>query len=355
MTQFICPYCFNKINSYEPSWIGKLFGARSSVQDECPNSACGKKFPRGITSLSNVLIAIVGDKDSGKSNYIAVLIYRIKELYRKFGWSLIAMDDETDKLYNRVFYAPLYGEDGIAYAVKATLSAVANQDVSRPLLYTLGMSNGKKYKVITLAFFDTAGEDLRTKNDTDTDESIKLLYRYIHNASGIIMLIDPTGIGGLRTRAGLARTTAANADEMRTIFERITRIIQDEKYQLRGAKIDIPFAITLSKIDLFRSVLKHTRIFQSPEREEGYIDLSEIDKNSGEIASCISDNDPIILQAVESFTNVRFFGVSALGEDPQKIPGMDAKKLVESTRPFPIRVEDPFLWLLYKNDFIKGK
>ena len=174
MAQFICPYCFDRINSSEPGWIGKLFGMRPTAKDVCPT--CSRRFPNGITSLSNVMIAIVGDRDTGKSNYIAVLIHRIKELFLQFGWCLLAIDDDTDKLYNRVFYAPLYGQEGIAYTVRKTAAASGgNEDVKRPLLYTLGMSSGNKYKVITLAFFDTAGEDLRTKPDIDTDETMKVL------------------------------------------------------------------------------------------------------------------------------------------------------------------------------------
>jgi len=355
MEQFICPYCFNKFNSYIPGWTGRLFGVRTSVKDKCPT--CGTKFPRGLTSLSSVMIAIIGDKDTGKSNYISVLIYRIKELYQQFGWSLIAIDDETEKLYNRVFYKPLYGHNGIAYTVKATQQAELNQDVKQPLLYTLGMSYRNKYsfrhkyKVITLAFFDTAGEDLRNQGDVNEE-----FYRYIYNSSGIIMLVDPTGIKGLRAKAGLKETTAASSDEMRKVFERIARIIQVEKYKSLAARIDIPFAITLSKIDIFRenNILNETNIFKKS-KHKGYVDMSEIDSISSDIMGCISEYDTILLNATQSFKNVRFFGVSALGEDPKEDPRTHAKPLVESTRPDPIRVEDPFLWILSENNFIKTR
>ena len=169
------------------------------------------------------------------------------------------------------------------------------------------------------------------------------------------MLVDPTGIDSLRTRVGLAKTTAANAREMETIFTRIARVIQSEKYRSFAKKIDIPFAVSLSKIDLFRSVFQQdTSIFKRP-KHNGYVNLSEIENNSQAIEGCITDNDSIMLQAAQSFKNVRFFGVSALGEDPEEVPHSDVKKLVKSPHPVPVRVEDPFLWILCKNNFLKGK
>ena len=53
------------------------------------------------------------------------------------------------------------------------------------------------------------------------------------------------------------------------------------------------------------------------------------------------------VQKANAFKESAFFGLSALGCNPDDLNG---------TVPIvaPMRVEDPFLWLLYKNKFILG-
>ena len=55
----------------------------------------------------------------------------------------------------------------------------------------------------------------------------------------------------------------------------------------------------------------------------------------------------LIQEVKHNFKNYSFFGLSALGSNPH-----GSNKI---TKLRPIRVEDPFLWLLYKNNIIKGK
>jgi hypothetical protein len=48
-----------------------------------------------------------------------------------------------------------------------------------------------------------------------------------------------------------------------------------------------------------------------------------------------------------NFANYRYFGVSSLGHAPDKQVKIDTVS--------PVRVEDPFLWILYRLGLVKGR
>ena len=331
-----CPYC----------------QVRTSTR-ACPH--CHSSFPNGIDKLSNMIIAIIGDKDTGKSNYIAVLIQRILDLYDIFDWSLLELDDATVKLYNKVFYQPLY-KDG--FAVEVTQSATDEEGeglVKQPLLYQLSIIKGRKLKSITLAFFDTAGEDLRGNPNDDTIKSMEKINRYIKYAAGIILLLDPLSIEGIKSQLSenSYSPTVADSNISREIISRTSTLLF-QRFQ-RNKTIPTPIAITFSKVDLLENVLTSESRVYKPSRHQGVFNLNDFNEISGDILGWINTtNARTLLGATKLFQNTAFFGVSALGCDPIQTTEGRRKKLTVP-EPRPIRVEDPFLWLLYKNNFIRRK
>ncbi|MCL2348400.1 MAG: hypothetical protein FWC50_09080 [Planctomycetaceae bacterium] len=347
-----------------PGWISRFFGAKVPREAYCPTCQqrtstqacphCHSPFPHGVDELSNMVIAVIGSKETGKSNYIAVLIQRIYELYEQFHWTLLAMDDATMKLYNRVFYAPLYQK---GQAVETTQTGHANQDVRRPLLYSLSMTRGRELKTITLAFFDTAGEDLsdREASDFDVIESMAKINRYIYNAAGIILLVDPLRIPEIRTKVELSgvpseeMSTETNTAAGNIIF-RTSQLIYRGKDISRSKKIDIPLAVVFSKIDLLKkNILGADAAVYQQSRHKGFFSLADFQNNHDCIRDWIGEYDKQFMQTIPMFREAAFFGVSALGGNP------DVNKKLPFPTPHPIRVEDPFLWLLWQKGFIKGK
>jgi len=301
-----------------------------------------------------MVIAVVGSKTVGKSNYIAVLIRRVQELYAQFQWDFVGLDDATDKRYKSDFAKYLY-EAGIAIPETHSGKA-ATASVRKPLLYTLGFAQGRKYRAITLAFFDTAGEDLSDKEgDFDVIESMSKINRYIYNASGIILLIDPLNIREVREKVislGISEDTMSPKTNTAagSIIERVDQLIQRGQQRARDRRIDIPLAITFSKIDLLKNnMLKDAPIYQKS-RHKGFFSLTDFQSNNDCIRDWVDEYDKQFMAVTPRFTDVAFFGVSALGGNPA-----GAEKKLEFSRPHPIRVEDPLLWLLWKNGFIKGK
>ncbi|MDO5567263.1 MAG: hypothetical protein Q4G59_11450 [Planctomycetia bacterium] len=404
MSDFICPYCFehantnevwfqcinpsclspdeertafelgisvdqleeNYIHNYQTVFKGhatnalfRMFGATNPTHATCPECGnqttmrvcphCHSTFPHGVDSLSNLMIAIVGAKETGKSHYIAILIKRINDLFRSFNWTLTAINDETMNLYESQFFNPLYGEK--PRTLNVTQTAKSNQNVKTPLLYTLGLTKKNKYMAVILAFFDTAGEDM------DDQAQMQIINRYIYNASGIILLFDPLQMREVRRQlveeyqfppSALPEDTNTYAGE---IINRVINVIHSGKGLSQQKKIPIPLAVAFSKIDVLKQILgANSRIFQES-MHRGSFNIREFSEINGTIRDWVEQMDQFnqssFVQQTGVFENSAFFGVSALGANP------DDNGRLQFT-PRPIRVEDPFLWLLWKNKFIEG-
>lgn len=397
MSLFVCPYCFNQTDSnvlwfqcanpncvqrdpvrtrfelgYAPEGKveARLFptvfrksatnillracGVRNPHKVSCPRCGettsirvcphCHSPFPHGIDSLSNVVIAIIGAKETGKSHYIAVLIDRIYEMHDQFDWALMAFDDETMRRYEEEFRKPLYDRKT---TLQITPKAAQNADVRKPLLYTLGLSEGRRNKTITLAFFDTAGEDM---ND---EMELRRYAPYIYNAAGIILLLDPLQQPSLRNQLPPERVhtlpqsirSDANTSAAK-IINRTVNLIHTKRDIPRNKKISIPLAVAFSKTDEFHDVLGRDAPIYRPSRHDGHFNTREFEDIDAFIRNWVGHFDPQFFQGTACFADTGFFGVSALGAPPNETQ--------LSFKPRPERVEDPFLWLLWKNKFIRG-
>ena len=120
----------------------------------CPK--CGAELPLNIGTAKSYPIAVIGAKETGKSNYVAVLINQLKnEIGRAFNCALMACGDKTLNRYRTEFYEPLYRK-------KTCVRGSDAGDVD-PLIYSLIFQRkGKLFRkavndAVSLTFFDTAG------------------------------------------------------------------------------------------------------------------------------------------------------------------------------------------------------
>jgi len=318
----------------------------------CPHNECQNELPPETSELSDVSIAVIGAKESGKSNFIALLINRISLLAMEFDWTLSWLTEGTNTRYKEKFYNPLF-----LGKVPVQETQEQDDDVRAPLLYSLNIRRKKK---ITIAFFDTAGESLDKKED-----ELANFAPYIYNSSGIICLIDPLQLDLvqeelLSPRCGKKKedlpSKNTDGDE---ILNRINRVIRNGYRDKRGKpipmkdRVPIPLAVAFSKIDMLERpsgndsllLLDQDPLFgQSAHR--GHYDKAEGNSISESLRHWlqVADTKGIVNQAT-GFTHHQFFGFSALGCNPQA-----TQKLQH--RPKPWRVEDPFLWILWCNGLI---
>ena len=301
-----------------------------------------QEIPSSVENLSDLSIAIIGAKESGKSHFVALLIHRIKEMFAEFKWNLIPLNETTIDRYNREFHRPLFVDK---QTINTTASARGGG--ATPLLYSLRLENGFFSKRIMLVFFDAAGEDL------ENAANLKFINKYIYNASGVICLLDPLQLETVRenllannhTRDELPQRNA----ETGTIIGRVVRLIHDNR-ELGNRKIDVPLAIAFSKMDFVRDAGDNAKaVFEAlyqESRHKGSFCQAEFDNIDGLMRSWVAevDDSAEILQDSTEFQKTGFFGFSALGCNPTN------QKL--QRRPQPFRVEDPFLWILSLNGLI---
>jgi hypothetical protein len=298
-----------------------------------------KIIPRDYLSGNGLTVALVGAKASGKSNYIGVLVNEIKrKMSRSFNCSLnICCSEESKRFYDDNYYKPLF-VDG--YAVSAT-----NSGEIPPMLFPLNfMDNKNRIKnSASLTFYDTAGENM------DSADNMRVYNRYIPNADGIILLLDPLQLPTVRRKLeGKMDLPEQNSDVI-DVLSRIVTNIREVK-NIKG-NIKTPLAVTFTKIDALikYGIIEPDSVIasESEHLKRGVFVQSDFESINIELRDLIEnwEKDEMI-QYMKNFEKYSFFGVSSLGDVPNgfKLSGSTIK---------PLRVLDPLLWLLAENNYIK--
>lgn len=305
----------------------------------CP--VCHNMIPPGAEEEGNKIFVILGPKGVGKSHYIAVLINQIKNyVSSEFNGVLNAATDRTTLKYRDMYYRRLYEE-------KRKLPPTKSFDVSdesrEPLIYYLRIFDDERPQVYTFAFFDTAGEDL-----VSSDRMMSLsLNSFIAKAAGIVYLVDPLQVKYINSRIHVDNKPPVGPD-VSDVLNNICQIIRTVKKLKARERIDIPLAVCLTKSDvLFKSAEneEEDKVLFGPSsslhipREHGRYDAENFDQIDAEleeyIRRTIGDN---FVQTVNGFQDHCYFAVSALGCNPV---GNSLPRGIS-----PMRVEDPFIWLL---------
>ena len=307
----------------------------------CPT--CHNQIPNGAEEEGNKIFVILGPKGVGKSHYIAVLINQLKNaIATEFNGVLNAANDTTTIRYRDVYYHRLYEEKR---KLEPTLSFGASDDSREPLIFYFRILNGEKPLMFTFAFFDTAGEDL-----VSADKMRMLnLNAFISMASGIVYLVDPMQVKYINQRIHVDDKPQVGPSAT-DILNNICQIIRNNRKIKAKEKIDIPIAVSFTKSDV---------LFKIPENEEesrvlfglnsslhipreyGKIDNENFEQIDAELEEYIRRTiGPEFIQLVNGFKTHSYFAVSALGCNPT---GHTLPRGVS-----PMRVEDPFIWLLSK-------
>ncbi len=332
----------------------KLFSFGIPKEAVCPDckttsrdricSCCHNLLPNYYGETDNFMLAVIGAKETGKSHYIAVLIdYIINILTESFLFSASAANDETSRRYKEDFKRSIYEEHVI---IPATQAASVNRSVREPLIYELKFHDEKTRlkKTVTVAFFDTAGEDL------NAEDTMSVVNRYIFNASGIIMLLDPLQLEGVRNNLPDGTPLPDVNTEIETIIARTSRLIRKAKGMKANDKISIPLAVAFTKIDAIMPLLSPGSLIktQGNHYNLGMFDVIDCKNVSDEMEALINQwaGHGFLAQVESNFSTYSYFGLSALGCNPQESKKID--------KVIPLRVEDPFLWLLWKHKLIKG-
>lgn len=296
----------------------------------CP--ICHQQLPFTWGREEPRIFSVIGARNSGKSTWIAVLIDQLfKEVGPANGFVMMPLSDESQRRYRTEYYNPLFRRGEL---LDQTQPAAARK--SEPLVYSLrsgepNSSTSERYEYrppVTLAFFDIAGEDLNVEN------LISKHSRYVYRSHGSIMLIEPSA----------AYPEGIDDAEAIDILSRIIRLHEKGRRIHSDAPIGIPLAVCLSKFDVFRDQVQQREIWDSPDHSIGF-DQDSFSRTNRFFENFLTQNGAaaFVALAKSRFSEVGFFGLSALGNEP-----IDGRV----DRIDPVRVCDPILWLLNRSGFL---
>jgi hypothetical protein len=319
----------------------------------CP--VCHSRLPVHFGSVGNRLIALVGPKETGKTVFLTVLVHELmNQTGRLLNASISGADEDTSERFAEDYEQPLYGNSRLL-APTTTAAGVRNRI---PLVFRFttgghgprGLNGrlaqvgpfgpfGRKAQHTLLSFFDTAGEDLRSK------QSVEQNARYLAAADGVVLLLDPLqmkGTQGLIAPSTRMPTPGTIADQPAQVLENITDLILTGEKTRPNERISKPLAITFSKIDTLFHELRQTSPLLRPPAQTSYFDEGESLAVHAEIQRLLSRWDgPRIDQFAQlNYRQYRYFAVSALGETPTE----DNRVSARGIRPY--QVASPFLWIL---------
>ncbi|WP_040204246.1 TRAFAC clade GTPase domain-containing protein [Neobacillus jeddahensis] len=308
----------------------------------CPD--CHNDLPITAGKYPSNIVSIVGATSVGKSVYMTSLIHTLQHVTaNNFAAACIPLDNGISRRFRHEYEIPLF-EKGYLF------EATAKTKRQEPFIFQFVFKN-EDQAPLTLVFFDVAGEGM-----TDT-EYIKLHASHIKNSAGILFLVDPMQIRAIREKLiyqlGEPHGEMVGlADEPREV---VISLFGDFIAHQENSKTNIPTAVVLTKSDLLNAlksddgeyIRTNSNVFHDITHRD-YLNLDEYENINGEIRRFLTKVDNPFVNALDVyFRDTSYFAVSALGSNPvdQQVSGIIN----------PIRVDEPFIWLMYKLGYIEGR
>ncbi|MFI6522882.1 hypothetical protein ACIBF1_45520 [Spirillospora sp. NPDC050679] len=316
----------------------------------CPE--CHNPLPSAYCDSPGRIVALVGAKNAGKSTYIAVLLHELmNRVGTELDTSLVACDDRTIERYKRDFARPLLEERRLLPTTASAATAPRE-----PLVYLLTRSRRTRFArertdSLALVLFDTAGEDLRSREVRD------LHLRYLEAADAIIFLVDPLELPGADAAvaaagggAGGDRAPGDDPDsEPINIIARVTEALRQRHGTRPGERLPVPVAVALTKIDVLRPALLRQSALHRSRSGSGVLDLDDREAVHEQVRSLLHEWQAGQLDTYlgQQYADYALFGLSALGGTPE-----GGRVGAGGVRPY--RAEDPLLWLLHRFGMLDG-
>lgn len=308
----------------------------------CPE--CHNELPITAGKHPSNIVSIVGATSVGKSVYMTALIHTLQHVTaNNFQAACIPLDNGISKRFRQSYEIPLFENGNL-------LQSTVKTSRQEPFIFQF-IFKDENQAPLTLVFFDVAGEGM-----TDQDY-LKLHASHIKNSAGILFLVDPMQIRAIREKLIYqmgqkpGEIVGQSEDPREVVISLFGDFIADQE----NSKTRIPTAIVLTKSDLLHAltdddgdyIYPNSNIFRHV-THKGCLNLTEYENINGEIRRFLEKVDVPFVNAMDVyFKDTSYFAVSALGSNPvdQQVRGIIS----------PIRVDEPFIWLLYKLGFVEGR
>lgn len=388
--KYLCPYCYKENKMWEVDFrctnrqckegndeqLAKYQGKKTLVKQitfrpkkslmgrmpeyaECPECGmttgirlcpqCHNPLPKTIDESNDMIISIIGARDSGKSNYIGVLVHDLKcRVFNKFDFSfgmIKESQDEYQERFGRYLYPQEYmGRSSQAHTVPRTEAKVVGNNVtlSPPIVCELAQKHSGKIERYSLSFLDSAGEDFKDP------AAMATVMPYIAHSKGIIFLLDPMQIPEVRSRLDEDVVKCSSSVELGSVIEHedvisnVAELIRTNRKMRSGKVIDIPVVITFSKFDALRGIVDaSSKLWKdSTHVGAGAFDPLDIKQVNDEMVGLLHTwgAASFIEKVKTEFSNVIYLPCSAFGACPDGTGN--------AAPPKSLRLEDGVLWIL---------
>lgn len=390
MPDTVCPFCFRKINSsrlaYQCAGRGNIDCKKEPDEDRirltgsqletyptflpasgrgtttnCPKCGgpakrracptCHTALPIDFVDSKSPMIGLVGAAGSGKTVLMTVLVKQLREVVgRRFNADIRIATDNPDghqglSDYQASREVPLYSEHTLPRKTDKQAGRHTPPVVLRWRQESARLVGGQALRSTVLSFVDTAGEDL---NDQGTIFTLE----YLSVCDALIITLDPFALPGARARLNLPKTAIQVGDDVPLdVVSNITELLRTEHGIKKRKRIKLPVAIVFTKIDAFYPSLdRHNPIMAKAAGVPAYEDADGQVVHEHMLALMNEWNATDIDNHMRlNYSDYRYFGVSALGAEPDYEGNTVAPGGVQ-----PHRVEDPVLWLLSKTGTVSA-
>lgn len=308
----------------------------------CPS--CHNELPISAGKVPSNIISIVGASQVGKSVYMTSLIHTLQQTTASnFNAACMPLSAEISRKFRQNYHEPIFERGSM-------LQSTNPNEQQEPFIFQFVFKDPEQAP-LTLVFFDVAGEGMVER------EYLDIYAAHIKNSSGILFLVDPLQIRTIRDRIhiNLGEEEGEFANRYDEPREVVISLFENFIAHQQNSKTDIPTAIVLTKSDMLQYLKEDDGEYIQPNSNvfrnvvhKGYLDQSEFENINGEISRFIEKVDRPFKDAIDVyFTNTAYFAVSALGANPvnKQIAGVIN----------PTRVDEPFIWLLHKLDYVARK
>ena len=314
---------------------------RREHDEGCP--VCHSQLPVHFGKMPSRMIALVGAKQSGKTVFMTVLLHELMhDLGRQLGAAISGADDRTMQRFASEYEEPLYRE---SLLLPPTPTAGLHNRV--PLVFRFTTAGNSRLRLRSgpdraegalprhtlLSFFDAAGEELQLP--------VRRAERPLpHRGRRRVLLLDPLTMPGApaAASAGTGRPAAPDAgDHPATVLSNITNLMLATGRRGKPDWIRKPLAIVFSKMDSLLPKLSPTSPLLKPPPRTAYLDERDSGAAHQEMRRLLDQwQGPRIDQlARRHYRTYRYFGVSALGENPTADNRVAARGIRRSASPIP--------------------
>lgn len=305
-------------------------------------SSCHSILPRGLDNNSP-LFGLIGVRNSGKTVLLSVLHRElIQSVARRFNASIDTPGGASGLARDLALFEKNMNSQGGSLPPQTAVSR-GEKEKKAPAVYEWKYNNKGKTTSTIFSFYDTAGEDVSHQEKTMTQ-------KYLDQASGVILLLDPFAFPENQDRASQLGARSGTVDTPESVLDGITYVLQAAHHVKSNKKIKVPLAVVISKIDAFFDQIPANHPLRQSSSKDDTFDEAESQTIHDHVAAMVTNwgGDGLLRKLEQEYSNFRLFGVSALGAEPDY-----TSSTVNSRGLLPHRVADPLLWLMADRGFIQ--